>query len=220
MGILKYIFIHPKIAKKAVVLLLIMHQKIYSMLGGLVSIAEGGLHPKHRLMHYHDFFIENIDKNDSVLDIGCGNGALSFDVAKKAKFVKAIDNCKTSIEICKVKYSRNNIEYITGDITKDFPKEAFDVTILSNVLEHIDNREGFLNKIGGISNKLLIRVPMINRDWVTLYKKELGLPYKLDPTHRIEYTMDSLKSELKMCGFIIKNCSVQFGEIWAVCTKL
>lgn len=41
---------------------------------------------------------------------------------------------------------------------------------------------------------------MINRDWITLYKKELGVEWRLDPTHCTEYTLESLKEELQKAG--------------------
>lgn len=62
---------------------------------------------------------------------------------------------------------------------------------------------------------LLIRVPMINRDWLTLYKKELGLEYRLDKSHFIEYTLESFKGELACIGLEVDSYSIQFGEIWA-----
>jgi len=68
---------------------------------------------------------------------------------------------------------------------------------LSNILEHIENRVKFLNKIKNLAPKILIRVPMINRDWITLYKKELGVEWRLDKTHYIEYTLESFEKELE-----------------------
>ena len=56
---------------------------------------------------------------------------------------------------------------------------------------------------------------MINRDWFPLYEKELGLEYRLDMTHYIEYTYDSFKEEMDVAGLKIISYSVQFGEIWA-----
>lgn len=60
-----------------------------------------GLHPKHRLMNYHLFFIDNIKEDDIVLDIGFGNGALAFDLSKKPKKVFAIDISPVNIKIAK-----------------------------------------------------------------------------------------------------------------------
>jgi len=193
-----------------------LHNFSYKLATKFAIKAESGLHPKHRLMNYHQFFVDNVNSEDKVLDIGCGNGALTFEVAKKAKKVVGIDLDKKNIKIAKKKYWAPNIEYLVGDATKDLPNQKFDVIILSNVLEHIKNRVEFLQKIKNLAPKILIRVPMINRDWITLYKKELGVEWRLDKTHYIEYTLESFKEELEKAGLNLEKYSIQFGEIWVV----
>jgi len=64
--------------------------------------------------------------------------------------------------------------------------------------------------------KILIRVPMFNRDWITLYKKELGIEWCLDSTHFTEYSLESFQEELKKVGLNLKKYKIQFGEIWAI----
>jgi SAM-dependent methyltransferase len=178
--------------------------------------AEQGLHPNHRLINYHHFFIENIREGNEVLDIGCGNGALTFDISKKAKFVLGIDLDKANIEIAKRKYNAYNIEYKVGDTTEDLVGQKFDVVILSNVLEHIKDRISFLKNSKNSPQNFNQGADMLNRDWITLYKKELGLEWQLDPTHFTEYTLESFKAELKKAGLKLNKYSIQFGEIWAV----
>jgi len=194
-----------------------IHSFSYKLAGSLSQkVEKNGLHPKHWIMNYHQFFVDNIKERDTILDIGCGNGALTFDLAKKAKRVVGIDINEKNIEVAKNKYGSANIEYKVGDVTKDLDNKKFDAVVLSNVLEHIKDREDFLNKIKNLAPKILIRVPMINRDWITLYKKELGLEWRLDKTHYIEYTLDIFKEEIEKVGLGLENYSIQFGEIWAV----
>jgi 2-polyprenyl-3-methyl-5-hydroxy-6-metoxy-1,4-benzoquinol methylase len=138
-------------------------------------------------MNYHKFFVDNVSENDTVLDIGCGNGALTYDVAGKAKKVVGIDLNEKNSTIAKNRYSKENIEYIIGDALTDLPNGKFDVIILSNVLEHIDKRVELLMSAKKLASKFLIRVPMLNRSWIDVYKKEPGLEYRLDTTHFIEY---------------------------------
>jgi len=188
----------------------------YRNISWFATIAEGGTHPKHRLMNYHQFFVDNVDPQDAVLDIGCGNGFLTYDVAKKARSVTAIDLNKDNIESAKRNFNKENIKYIYGDATQLDFEEKFDVIILSNVLEHIDNRRDFLLKLKKLANRFLLRVPTLNRDWLTYYKRELGVEYRLDLTHKIEYTIESFQEELEKAGMRIERASIQFGEIWAV----
>ena len=204
----------------ALKMILKLHSFSYSRAGRLSQkVEENGLHPKHRIMNYHKFFVDNVNENDTVLDIGCGNGALTYDVAKKAEKVVGIDLSEQNISIAKRKYSRENIEYIHGNALTDLPNERFDVIILSNVLEHIDKRVEFLMSAKKLAPKFLIRVPMLNRSWIDMYKKELGLEYRLDKTHFIEYTFEGFKEELGEAGLSVLDYSIQFGEIWAVVVK-
>jgi len=182
----------------------------------LSILVNNGVHPKHSLMKYHNFFVNNIKKNSNVLDIGCGIGAVAFDVAKNASKVIAIDLNKKNIETANNKFSAKNIEYVYADATTYDFKEKFDYIILSNVLEHIDKRTEFLKKIKKLAPIILIRVPMINRDWLTLYRKEMGLPYLSDNGHFTEYTLETFQEEMKQADLKIKKYSIQFGEIWAV----
>jgi len=205
------------IYKILVKFILRLHNFSYKLSSRFATKAEGeGLHPKHRLMKYHKFFVDNINSNDIVLDIGCGNGALTYDVGKKAKKVVGIDLNKENVKKAKEKYNALNIEYNIGDVTKILPDQRYDVIILSNVLEHIEDRIGFLHEIKKLAPKILIRVPMINRDWITLYKKELGIEWRLDLTHFTEYTLEGFQEELKETGLNLKKYKIQFGEIWAI----
>ena len=46
---------------------------------------DDGVHVKHRLMHYHDFFLERLRAGERVLDIGCGYGAVAYSMASRAR---------------------------------------------------------------------------------------------------------------------------------------
>ncbi len=206
---------------------------LYKVISFLAVKAEGGLYPKHRLLNYHQFFLDNIKAEDRaysgqspdgptaakplcrVLDIGCGSGDLTFDLAKKASKVVGIDLNQKYLEKAKQKNKAENIEYILADATSYTFNEKFDFAVLSNVLEHIENRENFLRKISSIAQKILIRVPLLTRDWLSVYKKEMGVDYKLDKTHFIEYTKKQLIDEIEKAGLAIEKIEINFGEIYA-----
>ncbi len=193
-----------------------IHSYIYFLIGQLATKSNKGINPKHRIMKYHDFFLNNVSPSSTVLDIGCGQGMVAYDLSKKAKSVIGIDFSSKSIENAKRLYRANNLEFLTGDATIFQFSKKFDEIVLSNVLEHIEKRVDFLNKISSLSKTILIRVPMIDRDWLTPYKKEIGANWRLDNTHYIEYTLDSFQNELSQASLRIKSYSIQFGEIWAV----
>ena len=192
---------------------------IYKIINSLAVRAEGGVHPKHRLTKYHEFFVDNVDPKDRVLDIGCGNGFVASKIAKKVRWVTGIDINRKNINFAKKQFQKDNVEYIVGDATEYPFKEKYDAIVLSNILEHIKDRPRFLKKIRGLAKKFLIRVPMIDRDWLTLYKRELSLDYFSDPSHHVEYTLEIFRKELQEAGLIIEKAFIRFGEIWAVVKK-
>ena len=96
---------------------------------------------------------------------------------------------------------------------------------LSNILEHIEKRVEFLTKIinqvnweDSTEKKILIRVPMIDRDWITIYKKNKRIEWRLDKTHFTEYTFNEFQEEMINSNITILNYRIQYGEIYAVCT--
>ena len=114
---------------------------------------------------------------------------------------------------------KNSLDFLNiPNAIVDNPKEIqkFDKIILSNVLEHIKDRVEFLKQMRKLSGVILLRVPLITRDWLAVYKKELGREYRLDRTHFIEYSLEELRDECVAGGWQITDFSIQFGEFWGV----
>jgi len=68
---------------------------------GIVLSTYYGVHPKHVFDSYHSFFIESIEKDDAVLDIGCGSGDLTKAIGKKCKTVVGVDKKPSLIQKAK-----------------------------------------------------------------------------------------------------------------------
>jgi SAM-dependent methyltransferase len=186
---------------------------------GWLSVAyDGGVHTKHRHTRYHDFFVTRIKPGERVLDVGCGIGALAFDVAAKSgAVVTGIDLSPENIAKAKAAYAHPNIVYLVGNVLTDSLPGPFDVIILSNVLEHIEERPQFLRGLIARepSARFLLRVPSFERDWRVPLKKELGIDYRLDPTHFTEYTLESFAEEMVAAGLAVTHREDRWGEIWA-----
>lgn len=222
---MKKILKNNLLAKQLVNLSLRLHNLSYTIAGRFSHYLESdGLHPKHRLMKYHDWFVQHLHKDWDVLDVGCGNGALAYDLKAHCKSVFAIDINPENIKRAISQFSEQGITYICGDATQYHFDRDFDAIVLSNVLEHIENRIGFLKRLYANQNQdkppiLLLRVPMINRDWITLYKKEMGVEWRLDSTHFTEYTFEQIEDELNQADLNIESYSIQFGEFYGVVKK-
>lgn len=223
--ILPFVFRNKAVAKSMLKLALVLHNRAYQMAGMVCPYLEpDGLHPKHRLMRYHEWFVERLEKEWNVLDVGCGNGALAYDLQSRCKSILAIDIKPENVERAKAQFSKTGITYVCGDATRYQFKDKFDAIVLSNVLEHIENRVDFLIRLYENQNHerppvLLLRVPMLTRDWITLYKKQMGVEWRLDRTHFTEYTLEQLEEELDQAGLKIDSYDIQFGEFYGVIRK-
>ena len=78
------------------------------------------------------------DKSSSVLDLGCGNGALTKALQEKGYSVKGMDSSNDLLETAKEKYP--NIEFMYGDATNFTLSESVDV-VFSNAVFHWINQE-------------------------------------------------------------------------------
>jgi SAM-dependent methyltransferase len=187
----------------------------YAMDRGAIEY-DGGVHPKHRLTRYHDFFVDRIRPGERVLDVGCGKGELAYDVAERADAtVVGIDRAAWALAFARKRFSHPQVTYVESDALT-FAGGPFDVAILSNVLEHVASRNELLRSLRerlGV-RRLLLRVPVLERDWVVPLRRELGLPYFSDPEHQLEYTPELLREELAETGWEMGEPIVVWSEIW------
>lgn len=71
---------------------------------------------------YHTRLIEkiNVSKDDTILDLGCGEGSITIPLAKRAKSVTGVDSAYKMLEILNEKAQKEgigNIKTIEGDLT-------------------------------------------------------------------------------------------------------
>lgn len=198
--------------------LLRLHSALYSYIGACAIICEGGIHPKHRLTHYHDFFTSNIYPNDTVLDVGCGNGQVLAKIAVRTLVCcKGVDiSAENILEAKKNLKGYPTADVVCADIWKYSEKNKYDVIVMSNVLEHLTNRPELIRHLTHSFNPkcFLIRVPMIERDWIVPYKKEMAVEWRLDATHEIEYTEAEVRQELADAGLSVASISFSWGEMY------
>lgn len=202
---------------QALKLLFTLDAMLYQVQGQKAVEYDCGIHTKHRHMKYHDFFTNRIGKDDRVIDIGCGIGAVAYDVAKTAARVVGVDFNENNIQTARERYQHPRLEFRVGDALEALPNEKFSVVILSNVLEHLPGRPAFLRRVHETlrPSRILIRVPVFERDWRVPLKKELGVEWRLDPTHETEYTLETFVEEMKEADLTISHLEVRWGEIWS-----
>lgn len=184
------------------------------------ALASGkGVHPKHRLTRYHDFFVERTTDVDKVLDVGCGYGAVARSIAKGHPGAKVVGVDYDKGRLAQARASDNppNLTFVESDATKSVPDGPWTVVVLSNVLEHIVDRPGFLAALVATTGaqRFLIRVPLFERDWKMPMRKELGVYYYSDDDHKIEHTRAEFRADVEAAGLQIDELLTLWGEIWS-----
>lgn len=217
---------NKRIAPVALRRVMKLHNALYDLSGSLAIVVNGGKHPKHRLLCYQEWFRDHVDPGWVVIDIGSNTGSMAALLAQKASHVYGIEIVPGLAELARRNHIASNLEFLTGDATVfDYSNcQPIDCVTLSNVLEHIQERTAFVSMLrqrlpwrNPEQCNFLIRVPTIERDWLAAYKKELGVEYRLDRTHKIEHTRDAFLEELADAGLQVVSFDVRFGELYAVC---
>lgn len=180
-----------------------------------------GEHPKHRLTRYHDFFVERIADGARVLDVGCGYGAVARTIARARPLatVLGVELDEGRLTAAKAADNPPNLSFARADATVSLPAGPWNVVVLSNVLEHIENRVGFLKALVATArpSAILIRVPLFERDWKMAMRREVGAGWMSDPEHFIEHTQAEFAAEMSAAGLSVVERVTLWGEIWARC---
>ncbi len=203
---------------------------LYEAIDTTVVEAYGGVHPKHWLTKYHDFFVDRIHAGEHAIDLGCGIGMVAASMAERAGSgsgsvrVTGVDwsshNLGMARQIAARRKLADRLNYEHADICRTRVPGRFDAIILSNVLEHITDRPARLRMWTEWyrPQRVLIRVPAFDRDWQTALKKDLGIDSRSDPTHETEYTEEQVRAELAEGGLKINELIIRWGEYWAHAT--
>ena len=146
---------------------------------------------------------ENI-KNLDVLDLGCGGGLVSESLCRLGANVTAIDFVKNNIDAAK-HHSNNNklkINYECANIEKLEIKNKYDLIIMYEILEHLDDWETFLLKISkNLKEKGILVISTINRNILSklaaIYLAENLLAWIPKGTHN--YKKFIKPNEIKRC---------------------
>ena len=108
--------------------------------------------------HYHDFLLRQVPLNCvKALEIGCGTGAFSRQLAERSQQVIALDLSPEMIRVACARSARfQNLEYRCADVmTCDLLDESFDCVATIATLHHLPLSEALLKlkesvKPGGV----------------------------------------------------------------------
>lgn len=152
-------------------------------------------------MHFVNKYV--VDRKN-IIDIGCGAGTLCFYIANKGINVLGIDISSSAINVCQKSSRSLNLDKLAKFKVVNFPEESvgekFDLVILTEVIEHINNDSLALEKIFNMLNKggvAIITTPSLN---APLYKLGYANNFDKKVGHLRRYTIESLSKKCEDSG--------------------
>lgn len=133
----------------------------------------------------------NISKEDTVLDLGCGEGSITIPLAKLAKSVTGVDSAYKMLEILNEKAQKeeiNNIKTIEEDLTKitidDVGKH--DIIVASRSLNGVLNIKETIANIDEIADKYVYITLFGPNNWKLEkeFYQSINKEYFEFPSHR------------------------------------
>ncbi|MDD9331358.1 MAG: bifunctional 2-polyprenyl-6-hydroxyphenol methylase/3-demethylubiquinol 3-O-methyltransferase UbiG [Wolbachia sp.] len=122
-------------------------------------------------------------KEISLLDVGCGGGILSESMARVGINVTGVDVCEENVKAAQshAKKVGLNIDYIHTSVEELNNNKKYDIILLMEVVEHVDNLEFFLKEtIELLKPDGLIFVSTINRTIKSFLLAIVGAEYILN----------------------------------------
>ena len=105
-----------------------------------------------------DFVIQNV-KGESVLEVGCGNGDVSYLCAKKGLKTMATDLVQSNLNELKIKFNTKEFDFETKVANVEnlpFDDNSFDTSICLHTLEHVRNLNLAINELKRVTKKRII----------------------------------------------------------------
>ena len=167
-----------------------------------------------------NFILDRITPSDSILDLGCGDGALSALLGKKAGRVLGVDGMPERIAFARSNYSSPAIQFEISELTEFVLKteERFGAILLSNVIEHLDNPCEILRRCRRNAAALYVEVPDFECSLTNLYRVDLrrSIIYT-DNDHVREFDRSEVRALLQESGWAVASEDHRHGVLrfWA-----
>ncbi|MEI6184208.1 MAG: class I SAM-dependent methyltransferase [Bacteroidota bacterium] len=140
----------------------------------------------------------------TICEIGCGSGEVVVQLASKLNpsiQYTGVDISEAAIAIAKKKET-NNIHFQQTDITQSNNNIPYDLLLVIDVIEHIENYFEFLEKINNKGKYTLFHIPLDMCLW-SLFREKMLIESKERVGHIHNFTEDFIISILQDKGYKI-----------------
>lgn len=142
---------------------------------------------------------------NKILEVGCSNGAYTFEFNKLGYFMYGLDLSDKNIEFAKKKAEQNkvsNVEFYTGDAEAlPFEDNLFDGTISISTLRYVPNIQNAVNEIYRVlkpGKRAVLDFPNKNSPWFNYLKPRV---LKRRHIHDNHYTTAEIRRLFSNAGF-------------------
>lgn len=154
----------------------------------------------------------DIAKDDSICDVGCGAGVLSYQLSKSSNMIVGIDLSYENIRETNSLSFNGKQNFLVGSaLYLPFKKNCFDKVVCTEVLEHIHQDTQVLKEIHKILKHkgiVILTTPNSKKHLlIKLWRKLLGITNETHEHVRDGYTVGELQKRL---GLQFKILLIEF----------
>jgi cyclopropane fatty-acyl-phospholipid synthase-like methyltransferase len=140
----------------------------------------------------------------TVCEVGCGSGEILVQLARQlpsATRLVGYDISQQALAIAQPK-ATEQLRFVLQDFTSPDVTDKFDLLLVIDVLEHLDNYFEFLRSIVGKARYTVFHIPLDMSVW-SLLREQMLLESKARVGHIHNFTEDFILSVLAESGFRI-----------------
>jgi len=150
-------------------------------------------------------------KAESILEIGCAEGTILNEISKKKGIKRAVGVDLSKSFTMQGEKSYPDIEFINKDfMDAGFKEKEFELAILSDVIEHVEDYRSFLKKTATVSKNVVFKIPLER----CLYSRLFKPPGPKHPSgHLHSFSVRECRSILEEQGLTIVKYSVEIAPL-------
>ncbi len=180
----------------------VIYEDFHSNIKPIKKIISSGNFTYRFILKLTERYLKNVE---NVIDIGCGVGMIDLYIAAKGIKVTGIDVSKLAINGAKSNSTilkiKNTPDFICGDFMKIKLKSKYDMILISEVLEHLEDDDRAVKKINSLLKNKGIVIASSPSSIAPLYRLGLLKDFDLRVGHLRRYTEKTFAYLFESNGF-------------------